>query len=227
MTAPSQRHSCQYDVLREMFLEGKFVPGEQLIPGRLSQLLGVSRTPVREALALLERDGVVRQTARGYLVVDPSPQELMEVLEARAGLDSYAASLAAQKRSLLDITRIEEVHQRTGSATEAGQHKRLHELFHQSLRQAAHNPQLETWLGELDFRLAVCDTHPETASADHMAQIDKEHSAIVTAITAGDSEAARVAMLEHHRRYQDLRIRLLAQRDLPTSAGEFAEPLPR
>ena len=224
---PARGDSSQYEILRQMFLEGQFAAGEQLIPGRLSKLLGVSRTPVREALALLERDGVVRQSTRGYLVIDPSPQELMELLEARAGVDSYTASLAAEKRSPLDVTRINEIHQRTVSATDLHGHKRLHELFHQALRQAAHNPQLETWLGNLDFRLAVCDTHPETGSGDNMAQIGKEHSAIVEAITAGDAEAARVAMLEHHRRYQDLRMRLLAQDGLPASTDELAASLAR
>lgn len=221
-----QRDSSQYEVLRRMFLDRQFVPGEQLIPGRLSQLLGVSRTPIREALALFERDGVVRQSTRGYVVIDPSPQQLMEILEARAGLDSYAASLAAEKRSPLDIARIREIHQRTVRAAGTGQRKRLHELFHQALRQAAHNPLLETWLVNLDFRLAVCDYHPGTDSAENIAQIETEHSAVVEAIAAGEAEVARVAMLKHHRRYQDLRMRLLARHGLPASAGEFAEPTP-
>lgn len=223
VTSQAQRDASQYEVLRRMFLDGHFVPGEQLIPGRLSQLLGVSRTPVREALALLERDGVVRQGTRGFVVVDPTAHELLEILEARAGLDSYAASLAAERCSPLDITRIKEIHQRTVSASGAGQHKRLHELFHQALRQAAHNPLMETWLGNLDFRLAVCDTHPDTGSVNNIAQIEKEHSAIMEAIAGGDAEAARVTMLEHHRRYQDLRMRLLAQHGLPAAVGEFAK----
>jgi len=221
-----QRDVSQYEVLRKMFLDGQLVPGEHLVPGRLSQVLGVSRTPVREALALFERDGVVRQTTRGYLVVDPSPQELIEILEARAGLDSYAAWLAAQKRSPLDIARITEITQRKISNLEASQQKRLHELFHQALRQAAHNPLLDTWLSNLDFRLAVCDIYTGTYTPDYLARIDQEHSAIVEAVAAGDPEAARITTLEHHRRYQDFRMRVLAQHGLPVSTDAPAESTP-
>jgi DNA-binding GntR family transcriptional regulator len=213
----------QYDVLREMFLAGHFVPGEQLIPGRLSQLLGVSRTPVREALALFERDGVVRQTTRGYVVVDPSSQELMEILEARGGLDSYAASLAAQKRTPLDIARINEITQFKIAGLDAARQRRMHEMFHQAVRQAAHNSLFETWLNNLDFRLAVCDVYSGEYSPEHLGRMDEEHCAILDAVAAGDAELARVTQLEHSRRYQEFRMRLLAQRGIPASAEEFVE----
>ncbi|WAM34694.1 GntR family transcriptional regulator [Caldicellulosiruptor morganii] len=87
-----------FEKLRDMIVSGELKPGERLMEIKLAEMLGVSRTPIREAIRKLELEGLVVMLPRkGAYVADISKKEIMDVLEIRAALDKLAACLAAQR----------------------------------------------------------------------------------------------------------------------------------
>lgn len=93
-----------FQYLREAILEGKLEPGKRLMEMQLAEELGVSRTPIREAIRKLELEGLVIMVPRkGAYVADVSVKDMLEVLEIRAALEGLAASLAAERMTAKEI----------------------------------------------------------------------------------------------------------------------------
>jgi DNA-binding GntR family transcriptional regulator len=96
------------DHLRDLILNGQLAPGERLVQDELAELLGVSRTPVREALHKLASEGLVTFSSyKGASVVEFSPSEVEEIYAVRMALESHAAYLAAQKITEDELGRLE------------------------------------------------------------------------------------------------------------------------
>mgnify|MGYP002733969358 FL=1 len=99
-----------FESLREAILEGKLSPGQRLMEVQLAEQLGVSRTPVREAIRKLELEGLVVMLPRkGAYVADISLKDLVDVLEIRASLEGLSASLAAERMHEDDIKKLEKI----------------------------------------------------------------------------------------------------------------------
>ncbi|SDK86128.1 GntR family transcriptional regulator [Natronincola ferrireducens] len=99
-----------FQYLREAILEGKLEPGKRLMEIQLAEELGVSRTPVREAIRKLELEGLVIMVARkGAYVADVSVRDMIEVLEIRGALEGLAASLAAERMGEEEVERLKEI----------------------------------------------------------------------------------------------------------------------
>ena len=93
-----------FENLREAIVEGRLKPGQRLMEVQLAEQLGVSRTPVREAIRKLELEGLVVMLPRkGAYVANMSLKDLIDVLEIRASLEGLAASLAAERITDEDI----------------------------------------------------------------------------------------------------------------------------
>ena len=87
-----------YEQVRAAIVENRYAPGQRLIEQRLAAELGLSRTPVREALRILEAEGlVVSERNRGATVRPLSPTEVVDLYGLRIRLESYAAELAAER----------------------------------------------------------------------------------------------------------------------------------
>src|SRR5215208_6955510 len=87
-----------YEQVREAILQGEFAPGAPLFEVHLASQMGMSRTPVREALKVLARDGFVQAVpSRGYIVPRRSMDDLRELFELRESLEGTAARCAAQR----------------------------------------------------------------------------------------------------------------------------------
>ncbi|GGM26845.1 GntR family transcriptional regulator [Dactylosporangium sucinum] len=200
--------STQYERLRGEIVAGRIAPGTVLLETVLAERLGVSRTPVREALAMLERDGLLERDRRGYRVRTRSPEELLEIYEARIALESTCAAAAAGRRSAFDLARLRHL---TGEAAAAGDPVRLRELhaaWHKALRAAAGNATIIDLLERLDTLLAVYDADEPTLTDRETAAA--EHGRIVDAIEAGDAEEARRALVAHLDRSREARLAKLA-----------------
>ena len=99
-----------FEYLRQSILDGKLEPGKRLMEIQMAEQLGVSRTPVREAIRKLELEGlVVMVPRRGAYVADVSIKDVLEVLEVRMVLEGLAASLAAERMSDDEINELTSV----------------------------------------------------------------------------------------------------------------------
>nr|WP_319392714.1 FadR/GntR family transcriptional regulator [uncultured Desulfobacter sp.] len=206
------------DQIRASILRGEFSPGEKLPPERkLSQMFGVSRPSVREALNMLASSGLVMSYQGGGTVVqslidtdqDNALGELirnqracaLEVIEVRKGMEALTAYYAAERATPEDVTRMEEILGRMDVQLE--NKKPLEDLdakLHLQIARATHNV---IWLHLMhslfdamkDFQRGVW--HNVYALGDDTRLLFGHHKRIVAAIREHDAGAARKAMTEH------------------------------
>lgn len=200
--------TVQYERLRAEIVGGRIAPGTVLLETVLSERLGVSRTPVREALGRLAQEGVLERVRRGYRVRMRGPKEVLEIYEARIALESTCAAAAANRRTPFDLARLTHIGQQARVTTDPSELRELNAAWHKALRAAAGNDTMVELLDRLDSLLAIYDTStPGLSDQDTSAA---EHDLIVAAITDGAAERARQATIEHLGRARDLRLAELA-----------------
>ena len=142
-----------FENLRSAILEGKLKSGQRLMEVQLAEQLGVSRTPVREAIRKLELEGLVVMLPRkGAYVANISVKDLMDVLEIRASLEGLGASLAAERRNDEDIKNLEELEVEFEEAVRTQNIDMLLKKdieFHECIFKAANNKKLEKMINTL------------------------------------------------------------------------------
>lgn len=190
------------DAVRAMILDGRFAPGARLGEADLAEAVGVSRTPVREALRHLAAEGLVEITPnKGARVVEWTQAELEQVFDLRAEVEGLAARLAAQRASrtqLDDLARIAEAHLR---ATEARRRDldllyRLNSEFHGAVVAAVGGSSFPAVLGSL-VHTAVLVRTLHTFDAAAMLRSAHHHVELVAAMRARDPLWAESVMRSH------------------------------
>lgn len=213
---PRSARDTVYETLRGRLTSGHYPEDVSLIPQALSAEFQVSRTPVREALGLLERDGLLVSTTRGFAVRHRSDEEVLEIFEVRAVLESSAAAAAATRRTPLDLARLEDLLARGRALTDPAQIRLTFNAFHDCLRHAAHNETIAALLRTLEAQVKL-GAPWRTEATDHtLREGQREHEAILDAVRKGDAEAARLLMLDHLAHDRDTRIAQLVARMVPT-----------
>ena len=143
-----------FENLRSAILEGKLKSGQRLMEVQLAEQLGVSRTPVREAIRKLELEGLVVMLPRkGAYVANISVKDLMDVLEIRASLEGLGASLAAERRTEEDIKNLEEIEEEFEQAVITQDIDMLLKKdieFHECIFKAANNKKLEKMINSFE-----------------------------------------------------------------------------
>lgn len=189
-----------FENLRTAILDGNLKAGQRLMEVQLAEQLGVSRTPIREAIRKLELEGLVVMLPRkGAYVANMSFKDLIDVLEIRASLEGLAASLASERRRDEDIVELERVAKEfEKSVREANIDDVLKKdvEFHEKIFIMANNKklyQLITSLWEQVHRFRVTYVSNYEAS---LSLVD-EHNRILEAIKEGDSELAKKYATEH------------------------------
>lgn len=205
------RESYAYKQLRVRITAGEYVPGTMLVPATVGTELGLSRTPVREAMQRLEYEGLIVQVPRGYRVRERTAEEVLEICEARIALESAIAYSAATRRTELDVARLTSLFEQAVDAVDPVTSLALHNEWHIALRGAAHNHTIAELMDRLDAQLRVYDAK-ESRAESNLQQIEAEHRDILAAVQAGDAENARVLMIAHQSRTRDLRIAAMAKR---------------
>ena len=216
-----------YDDIREAILTGALRPGERIKERDVAAQMGISTTPVKEALRRLEQDGlVVSQPRRGAVVGPLVLTPPAEILEIRAHLEALAARLAAEKMS---AERKRELVRELGDLEAlyaSGDDRELvaesTNAFHHSIRDGAGNVFLDRFLDTLapfDLTIRIRSTlDPGEAGLDV-----KEHRAMLEAIVAGDGATAERVMYEHiHRVIQFAAREAQARRTGARKAGAAA-----
>lgn len=184
-----------YGAVLNMILRGTIAPGEIVTERLIAARLGMSRTPVREAVRRLEGEGTLERQRGGALVVRPySMEEFLHALAVRRLLEGEAARLAAGKVSPEVLAAARERIARlraNGLADTARQDDRD---FHAAVAEASGNPVLATAISDLRKRTAMFRLGRLPERVD---QVCDEHLTIVDALASGDGEAARTAMQTH------------------------------
>src|SRR6266436_2179233 len=191
-------HGRVIEELRQAILSRRLKPGERLIEGRLADELGVSRNPVREAIRVLESEGLVEVTARrGASVLSMTDEEARETIEVRALLEGQNARLAARRREQDILKRIAAVLKQGNEAVAAKRYDLLSDLnqqFHQELAAAGRNRVLADLLKRLRERTAMLFAPTDPV---RQARSWDEHAGILRAIIAGDERSAATLAAEH------------------------------
>lgn len=203
-----------YDSILELLLRGDTEPGTRLSIDTIARQLGVSPTPVREALVQLERTGLVtREALKGYRVAPPlGPEQIVELVRAREMLEGTAARLAGESAQdlLPELRAAHERHRATGeaiiSSIDAGRddvalpaeyYARDHD-FHQVIFRYSGNRYLMEMTDNLGAQLHRLRQAVHRGVTDVQEAIS-EHEAIIAAFETGDPQRAQKAMEEHIR----------------------------
>ncbi|MHB1684831.1 MAG: GntR family transcriptional regulator, partial [Bacilli bacterium] len=130
-----------YQDLKMGILESKFAPQEHLVERRLATMYGVSKTPVREALTRLEKEGLVKFTSlKGAVVRQLNKSEIIQILDIREYLDALAGFKAAELRSNDDLIRMGTIHADSELVLDnIAEFQKLDRLFHRTIREASGN----------------------------------------------------------------------------------------
>jgi DNA-binding GntR family transcriptional regulator len=191
-------HGRVIEELRQAILSRRLKPGERLVEERLADELGVSRNPVREAIRVLESEGLVEVTARrGASVLSMNDEEARETIEVRALLEGQNARLAARRREQDILKRIAAVLKEGNAAVAAKRYDLLSDLnqqFHHELAAAGRNRVLSDLLKRLRERTAMLFAPTDPV---RQARSWDEHAGILRAIIAGDERAAATLAAEH------------------------------
>ncbi|MCH2163906.1 MAG: GntR family transcriptional regulator [Marinovum sp.] len=211
-SSPSQSSGeVAHTALIALIREGAFVPGDRLREEDVAERLGLSRTPVREALRRLEAAGIIEHKPRlGAVIRRISHAELVELYEMRVVLERTASALAAKHGSTAEFDALEDLNQRI--VDERGNPAlgaAINQDFHRGLYLAARNRFLIEAAQALNNALLLLGptTYTDPGRIDIVA---KEHGAIVDALRAGDQNAAADAAEVHLN--TSLRTRLAALR---------------
>ena len=208
------------ETLRDAIRKGVLKPGERLMEIQLAEELGVSRTPVREAIRKLELEGyVIMMPRRGTYVANLSIRDVNEVFEIRTSLDSLASGLAAERITDDELERLQRLLVIIGGYVEANDMDKIVETdteFHDLLYQASRN----TRLVGIIFNLREQLTRFRTTSMSFPGRLKatlEEHRRIVEAIAQGDVKEAQQAAEDHMEKSEQT---LLASMEALKARGE-------
>ncbi|WP_424140239.1 GntR family transcriptional regulator [Roseomonas chloroacetimidivorans] len=203
-----------YERVKAAIREGSLPPGTRLTEAELVLRLGISRTPIRQALTRLETEGLVsHEPRRGVVVSRPDHQQVIELYSIREVLEGTAARFAAQHASEAELEALTRLVMEEGQVLDrpaelSAINLRLHALLHR----AAHNRYLLRALAQLTDNMALLPTmlgDPGRAQQSH-----EEHEALLAALKRRDGPASESAMQVHLRSAQRHRIAwLLKQLD--------------
>ncbi|MEQ1518947.1 MAG: GntR family transcriptional regulator [Usitatibacteraceae bacterium] len=193
-----------YAQLRDEIVDGKLLPGEPLYEIHLATRLGMSRTPIREALKLLAQDGYVELLpSRGYTVPKRSHDDLREFFELRAILEAGASRHAALRATDAEIAQLEKLCQRYETEKNDEKWTQLGHDFHSLIIEAARTSRLKNMLHSLNAQIVISRRTVARADAVRRATAIRDHRAILDAIkTRNDVLAESLAAAHVLRSYE-------------------------
>ncbi|WP_171133111.1 MULTISPECIES: GntR family transcriptional regulator [unclassified Ruegeria] len=202
-----------YQRLLDEIRSGSLSPGERLREIELSERLGVSRTPIREAIRQLEADGLVSHVPRqGATVRFLDYAEVMELDEMRAVLEGTSARLAARAASDVELDELETLNEHLADVGTGPEAIRINRIFHATLLDAAKNRFLAKSMLSLQKALLIIGPSQLLDSERSEAAV-AEHQRIMAALKKRNGAAAETEMRAHIEAAQRMRIRALQQRD--------------
>jgi DNA-binding GntR family transcriptional regulator len=208
-----------YAALRNAISDGRIAGGERVREEEVARNLGVSRTPVREALQRLQQRGLLVGPPRGLVVAQLGHAQVLELYAMREILEGSAARFAARHASTEEIGNLYQLQEQLkAAARDATLHETLNRRFHEAIYQAAHNRYLTQTLESLLDSFALLRS--TTFRLPHRRRnSDEERRRIIEAIERRDSEVAEREAREHILQAQRTRF------DRPATGGKPARDI--
>ncbi|MDW8425253.1 MAG: GntR family transcriptional regulator [Meiothermus sp.] len=195
-----------YAVLRSQILKGVLPPGHALSVPELSRQLGVSRSPVREAVLQLVAEGLAREQAhKGAVVAHFSLEDALQILEVREVLEVASVRLGASRAAPEDLARLKQVLQAQAKALQESDfvgYQATDLQFHRLLGTLSHNPVLERMVGLLKDQSHLA-LEPAARSLAQLERGYHEHRSVLAALEARNAEGAGLALLKHFKRIRE------------------------
>ena len=216
MTVPEQElTSTIHDSLRVAIISGRLAPNQRINQDAVARELGVSKTPVREALRWLERDGLVRlEPNRGAFVAEFTDRDLFEIYELRELLEPHAAAIACAVATRADVAELRDLRDRIAAvwSEDPMEAFELNREFHHRLCAPCQNNLLMHLLGQVWSQQAALRifTHYATAGDAFADRTHAEHRTILEAYAARDSAGVRELVRNHISEAHEATVRLLA-----------------
>lgn len=188
-----------YKQLRKAILRGQLQPGSRLVESRMAEELGVSRTPVREAVSRLVAQGFVKEIEGGVRIVADMEVEIHEVFAIRQLLEGFAARLAAQNASgdeLREIERVCQASMRAVESTSVAERAALNNIFHGAIAKASQSDRLIKIISEF-YEYAITEEMLPFFATDSSHRHVAQHAEIVDALKARDADLAEAVMRRH------------------------------
>ncbi len=189
-----------YEKIKQAILTFQFLPNQSLVEGDLAAQLAISKTPVRDALMRLEKEGLVtRVPYKGTYVSELTPQEMINIFQIRIALEGLAASLATPLLTAEDFRKMQsliDAHSECLQAKDVSGASKINSDFHNIIVQKCSNTRLQVMLLNLDDQLK----RYRLLSVAQGLRMDKsipEHSMILEAFQKRDTKAAEEAMKIH------------------------------
>ena len=196
-----------YEELKMQILKGAIIPGTRMMEVELAEEMGVSRTPIREAIRKLEKEGLVTiEPRRGAYASMISTEDMVEILEVRQDLEGLAAYFAADRMTDAQMEELRKESERYNDAVRRGNMEDMikHDTrYHHIIVESCRNKILVQMIEQLQelvlrFRYIYYDNFRR---AENMPE---EHEAIVAAIAEGNADKARAAADIHIERLKEL-----------------------
>ncbi|MGE5550394.1 MAG: GntR family transcriptional regulator [Bacteroidota bacterium] len=189
-----------FEALREAIVKGVLKPGERMMEIQLAEEMGVSRTPVREAIRKLELEGLVAMVPRkGAYVASLSMKDIIEVFEIRGALEGLAAELAAERITEEELEELERYLVRITESIETEDLTLMVEVdtdFHSQLYRASRNERLSQIINNLREQIQRF-RKTSLSVPGRMRRALEEHKKIVEALSSRDGSLARRLAEEH------------------------------
>jgi DNA-binding GntR family transcriptional regulator len=185
--------------LRRKILDGEFAPGESVLESRMAEMLRVSRTPVREALLQLEREGLLIAQGFERAVTNPTREEFVELYTCRAALECIVAERAARLATRSEIAVMAAAIDGARAASVAGDHAGVlaaNTRFHDQMIESARMAPLSQLMNTIRGQILVVRRHLLSDAAVEAAICD-EHTTLLEAIREGDAIEAQRRMQLH------------------------------
>ncbi len=189
-----------FNTLRNAILRGDLKPGERLMEMHLANKLGVSRTPIREAIRMLEQEGLaVTIPRKGAQVAKMTEKDLQDVLEIRDSLDELAVSMACKRMTPEQLVELKESMHDFELATRTKDVRKIveaDETFHNVIYRMADNPKLENIVNNLREQMYRYRYEYVKGNSTY-SQLIEEHAAIIEGFERQDSQYVKNIMHTH------------------------------
>jgi DNA-binding GntR family transcriptional regulator len=190
------------DTLRTRIFEGHYAPGTRMVERDLATEFGVSRLPVREALRMLQQEGLITERAtRGSVVAGLDEKDVDDLFQVRISLEVLACRLASERATPDDLDRLRALLDGAAEALALGNLTDAHRLnseFHDELTTIADNQFLKTALEPLQGRMHWLFRHVRS-----LPELLEEHRDLLAAIASGDPDRAAEQSAHHIEKYRE------------------------